>query len=196
MKIPQDLGMQHGWIYEVVAGTRSEDGPHAAPIGVMTPDGRIIKAELYKGSTTLENILRNSLLGLNLPPDATMLQTALYHRQELRYVTSPTGSDVPFVMGADAWLELRVTSTRESTNKILLEAELSGCHIQRPVKLLNRAHGLLLESLVLSTRRHLLDPQFVRDQLLENARVISKVAPGSTYAASMGDLLQRIGIKS
>ncbi len=192
MKIPEELGMRHGWIYEVVASTQGDYAPHAAPIGIMTPDGVHLRAELYKGSTTLDNILNNSIIGLNLPHDALLLQASLYDRQNLDFTFSPTNSRIPFLQDADAWMELHLAAARESANKVSLEATLSDCHIRGAIRLVNRAHGLLLESLVLSTRRHLLGLDLVLQQLQENARVINKVAPGSSYAAAIRELLESV----
>ena len=187
--------MRQGWIYEVIASTSGEKGPHAAPIGILTPDGLTLKAELYKGSTTLDNILRTTILGLNLIHDAAILHKALYRREELTFAPLTQDSATPFVLGADAWLDLKITRTTETRDKYVIEAEPAACHVQAPVSPLNRAHGLLLESLVLSTRRYVLPRDIVREQLLENARVIAKVAPDSPYQDTIQDLLRSIGIE-
>ncbi|MGE4506585.1 MAG: hypothetical protein AB7D51_14655, partial [Desulfovibrionaceae bacterium] len=70
---------------------------------------------------------------------------------------------------------------------ILLKAQILAEGGRSPV-LINRARGLFLESLVLSTRRRILG-QAAEDQLRENARVIAKVAPGSPYEQAMNELL-------
>lgn len=186
------LCLNPGWIYEVVAGTIGENGPHAAPIGILTPDNRRLKAELYEGSATLANIRRNAVLGLSFVSDAGLLFDALYRRDALRFTVSTAG--VPFVQGAFAWLEARIISSEESGGRTRIEAEAAHCRILCPGVPVNRAQGLLLESLVISTRLHTLPPGFARGQLLENARVIAKVAPGSRYETDMRELLALAGI--
>jgi len=189
--------MQHGWIYEVIATTSGEHGPHAAPIGILTPGDETLKAELYKGSATLANIRGNGILGLNLVHDPVLLQDALYHRERLRFSLAtgdPGAAGIPFLEGADAWLALRPAWGPEAEKTVGLTARLLWSRTFGPVSLLCRAPGLLLESLVLSTRRHILPPDQVRDTLAENARVIAKVAPGSTYAAAILDLLGVMGL--
>jgi hypothetical protein len=199
MRIPESFGMRSGWIYEVIASTRGEHGPHAAPVGILTPDGQSLKAELYKGSTTLANILRNGVLGLNLVRDAVMLQEALYHRERLAFTRMEPGEEdgtgAPFIKGAEAWLELKPARESETENTVRFAAQLVRWRQFGPVGLLNRAEGLLLESLVLSTRRHVLPADQVRSQFLENARVIAKVAPGSRYAQAIRDLLAAMGLE-
>jgi hypothetical protein len=201
MPIPPELGLRHGWIYEVAATTLGRGGPHAAPIGVSTPDGLILRAELYKGSGTLANILEHGVLGLNFPPGAALLQTALHHRDRLRYAamepeTAAAPRAVPFLSGADAWLELRDLRTEDTGHTVRLEAWPVRFRAFGPVRLVNRAEGLLLESLVLSTRLHLLPPGRGREILRENTRVITKVAPGSDQAAAMRDLLAVLDLSS
>ena len=195
MQIPAAFGIQHGWIYEVIATTSGECGPHAAPIGILTPDGATLKAELYKGSTTLANFLRNNILGLNLVHDPVQLHDALYRRERLHFTgAAGEAAGVPFLKDADAWLALRPARGPETEKTMILTATLAWWRAFGPVSLLNRAPGLLLESLVLSTRRHILPPDEFRERLLENARVIAKTAPGSAQAAAMEDLLGVMGL--
>ncbi len=201
MPLPPSLGLRHGFIYEVAATTLGAPGPHAAPIGVATPDGVVLRAELYKGSATLANILGNGVAGLNFLPEAALLHQALHHRDELRFETpAPQAGEpfpaVPFLTGADAWLELCRVRIEDAGRTVRLEASPGRFRAFGPVRLINRAEGLLLESLVLSTRLRLLPPEVVAAQLRENARVIAKVAPGSAQAAAMGDLLDVLGLSS
>lgn len=185
------LGLRPGWIYEVAASTLGAGGPHAAPLGVFTPDGRSLRAELHKGSATLANILNNGILGLSFLPEAAMLHTVLHRLESLHFASLEGGNPVPcFLQGADAWIELRLTSTADYGRTVHLEALPGRSAIFGPVRLINRAEGLLLESLVLITRRHLLPAELIGEQLRENSRVVNKVAPGSVQAAAMRELLE------
>ena len=190
--------MRPGWIYEVVASTLDERGFHAAPIGIVTRDGETLKAELYKGSATLANIARNGILGINLVSDTVLLHNALYHRDTLLFATDTEmpGAKTPFLRGADAWLELAPSLISGETASVHLHATLTHWRQFAPVRLLNRAAGLLLESLVLSTRRHILPAEHIREQLIENARVIRKVAPDSSYATAITELLAVCALSS
>ena len=189
--------MRPGWIYEVVASTLDERGFHAAPIGILTRDGETLKAELYKGSATLANIARNGILGINLVSDPVLLHNALHRRDTLLFATDEMPrAETPFLRGADAWLELAPSLISGETASVHLLATLTHWRQFAPVRLLNRAAGLLLESLVLSTRRHILPAEHIRDQLVENARVIRKVAPDSSYATAMTELLAVCALSS
>lgn len=199
MDIPETLGMRPGWIYEVVASTTGEHGPHAAPIGIAADGAHTFSMDLYKGSTTLGNILRAPILGINLFPDVVMLHKALYRRQELRFAAhaptpGQTGQAPPFLEGAQAWLTLAPEVERETGPLVRVTARLARCDILGSVALINRAAGLTVESLVLSTRRHILPPDAVRARIAENARVVSKVAPGSSYESCLRELLALAGL--
>ena len=195
MPVPATLGLRPGWIYEVAATTLGGSGPHAAPLGVSTPDGNVLRVELYKGSTTLANILNNGVLGINFLSQAAKLQTALHRRDRLRFVSLTPDADgaappaLPFLEDADAWLALCRPQTEDAGRLVRVTAVPGRLSVFRPVRLINRAEGLLLESLVLSTRLHLLPPGEGRKRLVENARVIAKVAPDSAQAAAIADLL-------
>jgi len=195
MPVPATLGLRPGWIYEVAATTLGGSGPHAAPLGVSTPDGNVLRVELYKGSTTLANVLENGALGINFLSEAAKLQTTLHHRDKLRFVSLTSGVDEAapaaplFLEDADAWLALCRPQTEDAGRLVRVTAVPGHFRVFRPVRLINRAEGLLLESLVLSTRLYLMPPDEGRERLLENARVIAKVAPDSTQAAAIADLL-------
>jgi hypothetical protein len=93
--------------------------------------------------------------------------------------------------GAPSWLALRVGGLEDAGKKMLLTAEIVDASEAGPGTLINRAKGLFLESLILSTRCRLLGWAAV-DQLRENVRVIAKVAPGSDYETAVRELLAKV----
>ena len=64
-------------------------------------------------------------------------------------------------------------------------------------RLINRAEGLLLESLVLASRLERRETAAAAlTTLTENHRVVSKVAPGSPYERALTALLRDLGVPS
>jgi Protein of unknown function (DUF447). len=63
-------------------------------------------------------------------------------------------------------------------------------------RLINRAEGLLLESLVLATRLERREAAAALTTLTENLRVVGKVAPGSAYESALAALLRDLGLSS
>ncbi|MGE4424711.1 MAG: DUF447 domain-containing protein [Pseudodesulfovibrio sp.] len=185
--------LRPGWIYEVVVTARRGDETTAGPFGLWTKDGATLEAALYKGSSTLEAIRENGWFVVNFVDDPLDLHVALNRRDGLVFDAVPEGEAAGWPVLADvpAWLAMRVISLDDAGEKMLLKAEVVDVSGTPPSALINRAKGLFLESLVLSTRCRLLGWAAV-DQLRENVRVIAKVAPGSGYETAVRELLAKV----
>jgi hypothetical protein len=121
------------------------------------------------------------------------LHAALNRRDELVFDAVPEGPAAgwPVLAGVPSWLAMRVVGLKDAGEKMLLTAGVVGGSEAGPGRLINRAKGLFLESLVLSTRCRLMGWAAV-DQLRENVRVIAKVAPGSDYETAVRELLAKV----
>jgi hypothetical protein len=185
--------MRPDWIYEVVFTARRGDEIAAGPFGLWTGDGRTLEAALFKGSSTLDAIQENGCFVVNFVEDPLDLHDALNHRDRLTFDAVPGGEAAGWPVLADvpAWLAVRVTGLEDAGKKMLLTGEIVDGSGTAPDTLINRARGLFLESLVLSTRCRLLGWAAV-DQLRENVRVIAKVAPGSGYETAVRELLAKV----
>ena len=185
--------MRPRWIYEVVVTARQGDGIAAAPFGVWTDDGTVLRAALFKGSSTLQSILDQRCFVVNCVDDPLVLHHALNRRDQLAFdvIRDGEGAGLPVLDGVPAWLAVRLVRHEDDGNRVLLQAEPIAESATAPGELVNRARGLFLESLVLSTRCRLLG-SVATDQLRENARVIAKVAPDSRYEAAIGELLAKV----
>jgi hypothetical protein len=181
--------MTPGWIYEVVVTTIRPCGFSAAPFGIWTDDGSTLRAALFKGASSLRSILEQRRFIVNFVDDPLILHRALHHRDTLDFETLADGpaGGMPVLAGVGSWVAAGLVGQEDQGKTILLEAQILA-EGGRPPVFINRARGLFLESLVLSTRRQLLG-RAAEDQLLENARVIAKVAPGSPYEQAMNELL-------
>ncbi|MGE4195255.1 MAG: DUF447 domain-containing protein [Pseudodesulfovibrio sp.] len=185
--------LRPGWIYEVVVTARLGEQVTAGPFGIWTNDGATLEAALFKGSSTLEAIRESGCLVVNFVDDPLDLHAALNRRDELVFDAVPDGEAQgwPLLAGAPSWLALRVGGLEDAGKKMLLTAEIVDASEAGPGTLINRAKGLFLESLILSTRCRLLGWAAV-DQLRENVRVIAKVAPGSDYETAVRELLAKV----
>lgn len=186
-------GLRRNWIYEVVVTARRGDAITAGPFGVWTDDGATLKAALFNGSSTLEAIREARCFVINFVEDPLDLHAALNHRDRLVFdtVAGEGGAGYPVLANTPAWLAMRVVRLDAEGEKTLLTAEIAAASDARPAEPVNRARGLFLESLVLSTRCRLLGPSAV-DRLRENVRVIAKVAPGSGYQTAVEELLAKV----
>lgn len=189
------LPLRKGWIYEAVVCTFSGDAPHAAPFGVWTDDHATLELDMYEGSETLANVLAGRELVVAFPSAATTLFEALFAPQRLSFGHAATVR-APTLDDAVATVELVVHDTAPTEGGTHLSALPRRTHLAaEEVTLLNRAEGLLLESLVLATRLERLGAAAVLPALTENLRVVRKVAPGSPAEAALTELLSRRGAR-
>jgi hypothetical protein len=186
------LGMQNFWIYEVLISTFSDGTPHAAPMGVWTTGHDELCMDVYDGSRTLANILGAGEFVANFPADVEMLYAALRAPEDLLFAGAQ-GVHAPVVAGCTAVVELVLTSATPGGDNVRLVSDVRHVHCDRTPRLINRAEGLLLESLVLATRMERLGAGAALTALTENYRIVGKVAPGSAYERALAALLQDLG---
>ncbi len=191
----QALPMQKGWIYEAIVSTFSNGEPHAAPIGVWTEDFDTLHMEIFDSSQTLKGILDTGRFAANFPPDVGTFHTTLFHPERLCFEQTQHAS-APILLGSAATVELVLRQTTPVANRVRITGAVVRANARTEIKLINRAEGLLVESLILATRLRYLDAAAVRKSLAENHRVIRKVAPGSTCETTMAELLRDIGLQS
>lgn len=186
------LGMKMDWLYEVVISSFNNHIPHAAPFGVKTADFQMVIIEMYKGSNTLKHVLALKEFALNTVDDPTVFYQALYEREKINFGLAKT-INAPVLTDSPASIEVKLVNAISREESLLLEAEVVYVHIRHQGELMNRAKGLVLESLILATRIPHLPEGKAEELLRENYRVVKKVAPGSQYEQVMQDVLNRTG---
>ena len=186
------LGMQDRWIYEVLISTFRDGTPHAAPIGVWTSGSDKLSMDVYNGSQTLANILDGGDFAANFPVDAAMLYVAPRAPALLQFAEA---QDVhaPIVAGCTATVELVLRSATPGADRVRLVGDVRRVHHDGTPRLINRAEGLLLESLVIVSRLKRRGADAAMTTLTENYRVVRKVAPGSAYERALAALLRDLG---
>lgn len=189
------LGLRELWTYEVLVSTFRHSAPHAAPMGVWTDNGDELSLDAYKGSQTLANLLETGDFAVNFPVDSGTLYAAIRAPEQLAF-TAARSVRAPLVAGCTACVELSASRTIDSGEAMRVTGTVRRVHQDGPIRLINRAEGLLLESLVLSTRQQQFEPALVAATLKENLRVVSKVAPGSPYQDALEALLRDAGASS
>ena len=189
------LGLQERWIYEVLISTFRGDTPHAAPIGVWTNGADELLMDVYDGSQTLANILEGGHFVANFPVDAGMLYTALRAPQQLAFAEARL-VHAPIVAGCTATVELALSRATPGGDRVRIVGDVKRVHHAGAPRLINRAEGLLLESLVLATRLERREAAAALTTLTENLRVVGKVAPGSAYESALAALLRDLGLSS
>jgi hypothetical protein len=189
MDLVHRLGLQQRWIYEALISTFYHGIPHAAPIGVWVHGTDDLRMDVYDGSRTLADILEVGQYAANFPADVCALYAALRAPEQLSFEPARCVC-APVVGGCTATVELTLSSATRRGEKMRLVGEVKCVYGAGPPRLINRAEGLLLESLVVATRPERLEPGVALAALTENRRVVSKVAPGSAYERALEALLR------
>jgi hypothetical protein len=189
------LGLQERWIYEVLISTFLHGTPHAAPVGVWADGADELLMDVYDGSRTLANILEDGHFVANFPVDAGMLYTALRAPEKLAFAEARL-VHAPVVAGCTATVELTLSCATPGDDTVHIVGDVRRVHHAGAPRLINRAEGLLLESLVLATRMERREAAAALPTLIENYRVVSKVAPGSAYENALAALLRDLGLSS
>lgn len=186
------IPMQKGWIYETIVSTYSDGEPHAAPMGVWTEGLDTLHMEIFDSSRTLKGILDTKQFTAGFPSDVSMFHAALFHPGLLTFEEARSVS-APVLLGSSATVELELREATPVSHRVRITGVVVHADARPDIRLINRAEGLLVESLILATRLRYLDDAVVRQTLAENYRVIRKVAPGSTWETTMAELLRDIG---
>jgi len=186
----RDLSLDTAWIYEAIVCTSLGGVPHAAPVGVWTDDQRTLRMDLYRTSRTLARILEGGAFVVGFPGDALALYEALHEPHRLRFDRARM-VDAPSLAGAGAVVELSLAGA-SGDDPARVRGRVERVSTSGRPRLINRAEGLLTESLILATRAGRLGRDATLARLEENARVVRKVAPGSSWDQAMSRLLRGV----
>jgi hypothetical protein len=188
MNTLESLGLKEEWLYEVIISSYDHQVPHAAPFGMRVKNFETITLEIFKGSNTLKNILASKEFALNAVADPAIIYNALYSKEKIHF-DSAEMINAPVLSHSSSSVEVKLKTIVEKKNRFLLEAEVVHITIRNDGEFTNRAKNIMLESLIVSTRKNLLPKKKLESLLKENYRVIKKVAPGSSYESLMHSLL-------
>lgn len=157
------IGMEKGRQYETIITTKNEDCTNnAAPIGVICAgDNKIIK-RIFKGSHTLENIVREKEFIVNITHDPEIFKTSTLGNLPQNYFDEDYS-----LKCADAHFKCRVISLTEAVKQsdpikkkdeaLVIKSEVDGLIIKKPTKAMNRGFGYVIETLTNLTRFDLVD---------------------------------------
>lgn len=157
------IGMEKGRQYETVITTKNEDGTkNAAPIGVICAGDNRIISRIFKGSHTLENIIREREFIVNITHDPEIFKTSTLGNLPQNYFNEDYS-----LKCAEAHFKCRVTRLTEAVKQsdpvkkkdeaIVIKSEVDELIINKPTKAMNRGFGYVIESLSNLTRFDLVD---------------------------------------
>ena len=185
------IGMERGRQYETIITTKNDDSTkHAAPIGVLCSGPDIIICRIFKGSHTLENILKRKEFYVNITHSPELFTESLVEDLNDDYFGENTLKD------ADAYFKCEVISFKEAVKQsdpikrkdeaIVFKSKVVELVIKNETEAFNRGFAYVIESLV----------NFARFDLVEggiaNDRIFNTIELYSSNLISREETLQRL----
>lgn len=157
------IGMEKGRQYETIITTNNEDGTrNAAPIGVIYAGENKIINRIFKGSHTLENIIREKEFIVNITHDPELFTISTLGNLPQDYFDENIS-----LKCADAYFKCEVISLTEAVKQsdpikkkgeaIVIKSEVVDLVINNQTNAMNRGFGYVIESLANLTRFDLVD---------------------------------------
>lgn len=178
------IGMFKGQQYETIITTRDNEGNlNAAPIGVICRGNDKVMCRIFKGITTLENIISQKEFVVNISQDPLLFTWSLLDNLEKKDFSQDIS-----IKDIDCYFKCKVTDLKEAVKQsdpirkkseaIVIKADVTELIINKPVKVYNRSFGYVLESLVHMSRIDIVDEKQRNKylaRLKEAYRVVKKV---------------------
>ncbi len=157
------IGMEKGRQYETIITTNNEDGTkNAAPIGVLCAGENKIVNRIFKGSHTLDNIVREKEFIVNITHDPELFKTST-----LGNLPQSHFNENMSLKCADAYFKCEAIKFTKAIKQsdpikkkgeaIVFKSEAVDLVINKPVQAMNRGFGYVIESLANLTRFDLVD---------------------------------------
>ncbi len=178
------VGMEKGRQYETIITTISSKGKkNAAPIGVICTGKDTVICRIFKGSTTLENIISQKEFIVNITENPEFFTLATIDNIPENYFDENNS-----IKNVESYFKCEVSELIEAVKKsnpvqsdseaIVIKAKVTSHVINKNIKAINRAMGLLIETLVNFTRIDMVDSEqkeYYLGRFREAKRVINKV---------------------
>ena len=178
------IGMFKGQQYETIISTVNCDGElNAAPIGILCRGKEKVMCRIFKGSTTLENIISQKEFIVNITQNPEFFTWSL-----LDNLQTDDFNEDKSIKDVDCYFKCKVTSIKEAVKQSdpikkkseanVIKANVCELVINRETKVYNRAFGCVIESLANFSRFDIVDDEkrkFYLDSFKESYRVVKKV---------------------
>jgi hypothetical protein len=178
-------------IREIIATTIGADGaPHLAPLGLIAEGEGWIAAPFHP-STTLANLRAVPELVANYVDDVRIFAGCLTGRRDFPLLGA-AHLRPPRLAAALAHAELRVVAIEEDETRPRFHCETVFEASHAPFRGFNRAQAAVIEAAILLSRRHLLPPETIADEMRRLAIPVAKTA-GPAEAAAWEWLVAALG---
>lgn len=178
------IGMEKGRQYETIITTRNENGSkNASPIGVICAGNDRIINRIFKGSNTLENIIREKEFTVNITHDPE-----LFTSSTIGNLPQNSFNEDYSIKGVKSYFKCEVISLTEAVKQsdpikkkdesIVIKSKVTDLTVIEEIHALNRGFGYVIESLANLTHFDLVDDvkkEEYLNQFREAKRIVTKV---------------------
>lgn len=174
------IGMEKGRQYETIITTKNKDGSkNAAPIGVICAGNDKIINRIFKGSHTLDNIIREKEFTVNITHDSELFTISTLGNLPQDYFNEDCS-----IKTVKAYFKCEVIKLTEAIKQsdpikkkdeaIVIKSRVVDLTIKENVQALNRAFGYVIESLTNFTHFDLVD-ETKKEEYLNHFREANRV---------------------
>ena len=178
------IGMFKGQQYETIISTVNCDCEvNAAPIGILCRGKDKVMCRIFKGSTTLENIISQKEFVVNITQNPEFFTWSLLDNLQ----TDDFNKDLS-IKNVDCYFKCKVTDIKEAVKQSdpikkkseanVIKADVCELIINKETKVYNRAFSCVIESLANFSRFDIVNDEkrkFYLDSFKESYRVVKKV---------------------
>ena len=178
------IGMERGRQYETIITTKNAQNVYnAAPIGVLCSGPDVIVNRIFKGSHTLENIVKTRKFVVNITYDPELFYTSTLGNLPRDYFNEDLS-----LKCAEAYFKCEVISLTEAVKQsdpvkkkdeaIVIKSKVTDIVINRDTKAYNRGFGYVVESLANLSRFDMVSDEKKAEYInkfREANRVVKKV---------------------
>lgn len=206
-----DLGFLKGIIAEAIVSTYNKDKtPNAAPMGILMEDEKHLTIDLFNSTATCNNIEASKCAVVNLTSDIEVFYKTAFKeanpdgKPPVDWFEKSKAVNAPRMLLADATIDISIDELvliDTQKTKAMFNIGQINTKPNYP-QVLCRAMSQTLEAIIHATRvKALANDQTQRKKvkhLLEMIddcnKVVTSVAPNSSYTLVMADLIQRIDV--
>ena len=178
------IGMEKGKQYETIISTKNyKNMPNAAPIGVICSGHDKILCRIFKGGTTLNNILSQKEFTVNITHDPELFLLSTIGNLPKNYFNEDNS-----IKNVDAYFKCEVIDFRDAIKKsdpirktseaIIIKSRVTELVINKDTHALNRGIGYVIESLANLTRFDIVseaEREYYIKRFKEANRVVTKI---------------------
>jgi len=173
------LGFVVKWVYETLLVTLdSHRMPHCAGVGCWTEDGVRLWFRLYTSSHSFKNLNQHPKATINFTYNPKLWTNAILG-MALSYTTNKFG--LPYLTQAQSHISIRVEDIRKEDKVAIFTSSILDKTLPLTIALYNRAPALVIEALILYSRRNLLGKKVVKERIHQIYLTLGRIAPNSIY---------------